>query len=353
VRSILLTAIAFLLPAASTKLEAQPERNETVKVTPLGSKTGEFCFLDRAMVFEDPTGLRILYDPGFTVAGSTDPRLGTIDVTLLSHAHADHIGTGKLNQDPNASTAVCSGAFPQSPAVPNSNLAEITANKHAAFIGTPALAPFIGAKMQAILGTSVGYCGGASNSPAPIVVPLGSSCLGIVNFGGTRTVERPGSAGVQIAVVPAFHDNGIPNSLLADPLSTELASQGLTFQPAPPVGYVVTFTNGLTVYLSGDTGQTAEMKLVAEFYHPGLAVINMGDIFTTGPQTAAAAINKLVRPKSVIPSHSNEVATSGGVVIPGTRTAQFLNLIEMPGHVPLSGATMQFDGEGRCIAGCN
>ena len=137
------------------------------------------------------------------------------------------------------------------------------------------------------------------------------------------------------------------------PFATELASQGLTFQPGPPVGYVVTFTNGLTAYLSGDTGQTAEMEVVAEFYHPGLAVINIGDIFTTGPANAAAAMNNLVRPKSVIPSHANEVATNGGVVIPGSKTAQFLKALEMPGYVPLSGRTMQFDGDGRCVAGCN
>jgi hypothetical protein len=34
-------------------------------------------------------------------------------------------------------------------------------------------------------------------------------------------------------------------------------------------------------------------------------------------------MNNLVRPKSVIPSHANEVATNGGVVITETRTAQF------------------------------
>ena len=350
-RSIILTTVAFLLCTAW--LAAQQNVNATVKVTPLGSQTGEFCFFDRAMIFEDPTGVRILYDPGFTVAGSTDPRLGNIDVTLLSHAHADHIGTGKLDQNPDATTAVCSGAFPQTPTVPNSNFAEITAEKHAVFVGTYELAPFIGAKMQAVLGTPVGFCGGANNSPAPVVVPQGSSCLEVVNFGGTRTVERAGRAGVQIAVVPAYHDNGIPDSLVPDPLSTELASQGLTFQPGPPIGYVVTFTNGLTAYLSGDTGQTAEMEVMREFYHPGLAVINIGDIFTTGPTNAAAAMNNLVRPKSVIPSHANEVATNGGVVIPGTKTAQFLKAIEMPGYVPLSGRTMQFDGGGRCVAGCN
>src|SRR6266852_6707571 len=91
------------------------------------------------------------------------------------------------------------------------------------------------------------------------------------------------------------------------------------------VGYVITFSNGLTVYLSGDTGQTSDMSVVVRNeYRADLAVINIGDVFTTGPEEAAFAVNELVRPKSVIPSHANEVATSGGKVIPGTKTAKFL-----------------------------
>ena len=64
----------------------------TVKVTPLGSHDGEFCARDRAIVFEDPDGTRILYDAGFTVRGTDDPRLGKIDAVLLSHVHGDHLG---------------------------------------------------------------------------------------------------------------------------------------------------------------------------------------------------------------------------------------------------------------------
>jgi glyoxylase-like metal-dependent hydrolase (beta-lactamase superfamily II) len=51
---------------------------------------------DRATIFEDPTGLRILYDAGQSVTGANNPRLGKIDVVLLSHAHGDHIGDLKM-----------------------------------------------------------------------------------------------------------------------------------------------------------------------------------------------------------------------------------------------------------------
>src|SRR5512140_4003197 len=69
---------------------------QTVKITPLGSHAGELCSRDRATVLEDPTGVRILYDSGHSVTGAQDPRLGTIHVVLLSHAHGDHIGDQKM-----------------------------------------------------------------------------------------------------------------------------------------------------------------------------------------------------------------------------------------------------------------
>src|SRR3954454_20255561 len=69
---------------------------QNVKITPLGSHAGELCARDRATIFEDPTGVRILYDPGHSVLGPDDARLGRIDAVILSHAHGDHIGDQKL-----------------------------------------------------------------------------------------------------------------------------------------------------------------------------------------------------------------------------------------------------------------
>ena len=80
--------------AAFTAALALPVLGQTVKVTPLGTHDGEFCSQDRALIFEDPNGTRILYDPGRSVAGANDPRLGKIDAVLLSHVHGDHLGPG-------------------------------------------------------------------------------------------------------------------------------------------------------------------------------------------------------------------------------------------------------------------
>jgi len=63
-------------------------------------------------------------------------------------------------------------------------------------------------------------------------------------------------------------------------------------------------------------------------------------------------INDLVQPASVIPSHANEVATNDGKILPGTKTETFLKAVKVPAHVPLSGKAMEFDGSGKCVAGC-
>jgi glyoxylase-like metal-dependent hydrolase (beta-lactamase superfamily II) len=79
------------LGAVSAAL-ALPVLAQTVKVTPLGGFDGEFCAQDRALVFEDPNGTRVLYDAGRSVMGASDPRLGKVDIILITHTHGDHLG---------------------------------------------------------------------------------------------------------------------------------------------------------------------------------------------------------------------------------------------------------------------
>lgn len=317
------STIAALAGAAC--LAAAGASAQTVKVTPLGGQSGEFCRLDRAMIFEDPDGTRLLYDPGMTVSGANDPRLGKIDAVLVSHMHGDHVGHRH-------SEAVDSGACAKPnlavSALPNTNVVNIAMAKGAQIVTGSEMPRFFAGKLKAAGGD-----------------PKTSK---LVRFGANRKV-----GGVNITTVPAAHSNGVSASMIGGELGKQLAAAGLTGYAGPPTGYVLRFSNGLVAYLSGDTGMTAEQEsVVGGHYKAELAVINIGDTFTTGPKEAAYVINEMVKPKSVIASHANEAATKGGKVQPGTRTAAFLAAVNVPAHVPLSGRTMQFDGDGMCQSGC-
>ena len=327
---------------------------QSVKVTPLGSRTGEFCGLDRASMFEDPTGVQILYDPGFTVAGGTDPRLGAVHVILVSHGHGDHLGAGKLSHDPDAASAPCTFGFPTASALPHSNVAEIGAAKNSAVIVGGNMASFLNGKMAALKGTPIPSCPGAGIANE-LTVPRTTPCTGGLGISGKRTVTmEAGTPGVEITLVPANHDNSLSSGFLSEPVKSALAGDRLAGYLEPANGYILKFTNGLTVYLSGDTGFTGEMgTVVRDLYGANLAVMNIGDIFTLGPDEAAFAVKRLIKPKAVIPSHANEAATAGGVVNLGTRTARFIDAVEgIRVHVPRSSITMEFDRHGRCLIGC-
>ena len=64
------SVVWMTLVGCMAALIAQVALAANVKVTPLGGQDGEFCPQDRALIFEDPNGTRILYDAGRTVAGS-------------------------------------------------------------------------------------------------------------------------------------------------------------------------------------------------------------------------------------------------------------------------------------------
>ena len=297
----------------------------SVVVTPLGSHDGEFCALDRALIFEDPDGTRLLYDPGRTVRGSDDPRLGRIDVVLLSHVHGDHLG------DVHSATANAGSCAKPDFAVqdtPGSNTLNIVVAKKAKFP--------VGGELNAYFRDRIKAAGG---DPAQIVV---------LRFGASTRF-----GGVEVASVTAAHSNGLDPAFLDGDLAQQLKANGLTADVGPAGAFVVRFSNGLVAYLSGDTGVIADQALVIhDLYKANLVVLNIGGAFTVGPVEGAYVVNDLVKPKSVIASHANEGATVDGKLVPDSKTAAFVKAARMPVHVPLSGKPMSFDGTGRCTAGC-
>jgi L-ascorbate metabolism protein UlaG (beta-lactamase superfamily) len=322
-------------------------QGQNVKITPLGSHAGELCNRDRATLFEDPTGIRILYDAGQSVTGADDARLGAVDVVLLSHAHGDHIGDQKMKA---LDAGTCDSPEVVS-AAPASTTAEIAAAKNAAIVMVVPLANFIGRKVETIRGKPTPAC---PQTGGDLVAPFAAPCLAAVQTGGTRTV-RAANAGkaVEITTVPAAHDSTVPRELLGEAARKTLEPDNVSVTLGPPSGYVIRFTNGLTVYLSGDTGLHAEMKsVVGDYFKANLMVLNLGPNALTSKDAAYVA-DALVRPAAVIATHVNEGATTGGKIRPNSRTAAFISLVKgRPVYPALSGRTMQFDGDGKCVAGC-
>jgi len=304
---------------------ALPASAENVKITPLGSHDGELCRFDRALILEDPDGTRLLYDAGRTVTGPEDPRLGKIDAVLVSHMHGDHVGDRHIAR---VNAGECGKPDTSVVSAPNTNSVDIALAKGAKIVTGSEMPRFFAGKLQALGGDP-----GASQ---------------LVRFGGSRMV-----GGVSITTVPAVHSNGVVGALIGGKLGDMLDTAGLTAYVGPPTGYVLTFSNGLVVYLSGDTGITAEQdSVVRRHYGAKLVVMNIGDTFTTGPKEAAYVVNDLIKPAAVIASHANEAATEDGKVIAGTKTDTFIKASAVPVHLPLSGHTMDFDSEGTCVRGC-
>ena len=133
-----------LAAAGLASLLALPAVAANVKITPLGGQDGEFCRLDRALVFEDPNGTRLLYDPGRTVAGPTDPRLGKIDVILVSHIHGDHVGN-QHTKAPNAGT--CAKPDRSVNAAPNTSTVNIALAKNAKIVTGSEMPKFFASKL--------------------------------------------------------------------------------------------------------------------------------------------------------------------------------------------------------------
>jgi L-ascorbate metabolism protein UlaG (beta-lactamase superfamily) len=245
---------------------------------------------------------------------------------LLTHVHGDHIGD---SHSPAANAGTCAAPDVSVSDTPNSNSVNVVMGKNAPLV--------VGGEMHFFFQQKIKSLGG---DPAKLVR--------LARYGGSVTFGK-----VVVISVPASHTNGLPAAFLEKGQAELLAANGLTAYVGPPGGFVMRFSNGLVVYLSGDTGITSDMEPVRGYYKANLAVMNIGGAPNmTGPDEAAYVMNELVRPDSVIASHANEAGTQGGKVLPNTKTAAFQRAAKMPVYAPLSGRTMEFDGAGHCVAGC-
>lgn len=104
------------------------------------------------------------------------------------------------------------------------------------------------------------------------------------NKGGTVAL-----GGVQVTMVNAVH-------------SSSIEGQGWPNYAGAEAGFMIT-GEGHTIYFSGDTDVTADMKIFNDLHHPDIGILCAGGHFTMDMTRAAYAAKTFFDFKTVIPCH--------------------------------------------------
>jgi L-ascorbate metabolism protein UlaG (beta-lactamase superfamily) len=106
-----------------------------------------------------------------------------------------------------------------------------------------------------------------------------------MNIGGTTAVKD-----ATIHLVEALHSGGFGQDKAGPKYG------------GPAMGFVIEVAKGPVIYHAGDTDVFAGMTLIAERYHPTIALLPIGGHFTMDP-TGAALAAKMLKVKTVVPMH--------------------------------------------------
>ena len=194
------------------------------------------------------SGKVIVIDPFLTQNPKTPPQwknldaLGKVDLILVTHAHADHIGD----------------------------------------------APELAKKTNAPVYAPAGF--------KQTLVALGLLPANLsprMNKGGTITPLGPD---IKITMTRAEHSSEFA-------WKNPATGKDEVHVGGEPVGFIVQLENGFKIYHMGDTGVFGDMKWIGEYYKPDLLLIPIGGHFVMSPQDAAVATRDLIKPKFAVPMH--------------------------------------------------
>jgi L-ascorbate metabolism protein UlaG (beta-lactamase superfamily) len=133
-----------------------------------------------------------------------------------------------------------------------------------------------------------------ANQFSPEVIAIHETAAWLESKGvkNTHSMNKGGSqqiGGVTFTMTHAVHSCGI-------------LDDGKIVYGGEASGYVMRFGDHRCLYFAGDTNVFSDMALIEQLYHPELAFLPIGDLFTMGPAEAAMAC-RLLRTRKVIPMH--------------------------------------------------
>ncbi len=205
-------------------------------------------FGQSAFKITTPGGKVIVIDPFITNNPKTPApfknlsKLGKVDLILITHGHGDHIGD-------------------------LAKLAKMTGAKVA---------------LNADMGLTIASLGWVDPKK-------------IIRFNKGGPIKPIGDK-VTITMVRAEHSSEVRD--------TDPGTGKTTMLPGgEPAGYIIEMEDGYKIYHAGDTDVFADMKYIAEYYKPDIALLPIGGHFTMDPAHAAYAIKTLLKTKTVVPMH--------------------------------------------------
>jgi len=135
---------------------------------------------------------------------------------------------------------------------------------------------------------------------------------------GVKTIDPMNTGGTT-------EQGGFTVTLVRADHSASAMKDGVSHSLGNPNGIIVRAAGEPTVYHMGDTDIFSDMALINELYAPDVAMVPMGDRFTMGPKTAALAVKRFFKLKSVFPCHY-------GSFLPMVEADASNFIAEMKGH---------------------